>query len=217
MPPLFELSEPQRAEAHALERDHRVADGLEHPPHLALAALVDGDLDAVGRESLHARGCRPPVVELDALAQRPQRVVAHGRAPHLGVVGARDLERGVREPVRERAVVGQQDEPGGVGVEPAHRVQPPGAGDERDDRRPALRVVGGRDHAARLVDGVDGALAGRDAHRLAVDLDRHAAVDIARRVAHELAAHRHTAREHELLGGAPRGDTRVGEVLGEAH
>ena len=67
---LLELAEPQRPEAHALERDHRMADRLEHPPHLPLAALVDGDLDAVGREPLRARGGRAAVVELDAGAQR---------------------------------------------------------------------------------------------------------------------------------------------------
>ena len=51
---LLELAEPQRPEAHALERDDGMADGLEHPPHLPLAALVDGVLDAVGRQALPA-------------------------------------------------------------------------------------------------------------------------------------------------------------------
>src|ERR1044071_1311949 len=51
---LLELPQPQWPEAHALERDHRMPDRLEHSPHLALAPLVDGDLDPVGAEPLHA-------------------------------------------------------------------------------------------------------------------------------------------------------------------
>ena len=76
------------------QRDHRMADGLEHPPHLALAALEDRELDPVGREPLHAGWRGHAVVEPDALAQRPQRALSHRRVSDLRVVGARDLERG---------------------------------------------------------------------------------------------------------------------------
>jgi 23S rRNA (adenine2503-C2)-methyltransferase len=58
-------------------------------------------------------------------------------------------------------------------------------------------------------------LAGAD--RRAVDCDVGVLGDVAGRVAHDLAADRHAAAEHELLGGAARGDARVGEELGEAH
>ena len=37
-----EVAEPQRAEGDALEPHDRMPDGLEHPPHLALAALAGG-------------------------------------------------------------------------------------------------------------------------------------------------------------------------------
>ena len=63
-----------------------MADGLEHPPHLALAALVDGDLDEVGREPAHARGRGDPVVELDPAAQRLERRPAHGRITVVSLV-----------------------------------------------------------------------------------------------------------------------------------
>ena len=51
----------------------------------------------------------------------------------------------------------------------------------------------------------------------AVDRDRVALPHVARRIAHDLAADRDAAGEHELLRGAPRRDARVGEVFGEAH
>ena len=44
---------------------------LEHAPDLALAALVDRQLEPVGAETSHlGRGSRP-ILELDALSERP--------------------------------------------------------------------------------------------------------------------------------------------------
>ena len=78
-----------------------------------------------------------------------------------------------------------------------------------------------RDPARDVGDGaevaVDGRRAALEPGRLAVDRDRIRLPHVARRVADDLAAHRDPSGEHELLGGAPRGDARVGEELGEAH
>ncbi len=65
----------QRADARAHQAAHRMADRLAHAAHLAVAALVDDDLDARwSRRALlhHAHPGRRgrAVVELDALAQR---------------------------------------------------------------------------------------------------------------------------------------------------
>jgi len=46
----------------------RVADGREHPLHLVLPALVDGELDAAGAEAPRLRRARRPVIELDPRA-----------------------------------------------------------------------------------------------------------------------------------------------------
>src|SRR4051812_11415709 len=43
-------AQPQRPERDALELDHPMPDGLAHPADLALAALVDRDLQAVRRQ-----------------------------------------------------------------------------------------------------------------------------------------------------------------------
>src|SRR3954451_18532966 len=68
--------EAHRAERDALERLHAVAHRLAHPPHLALAALVDRDLELARADPPHARRGGAAVVELDALAQPPQRRLA---------------------------------------------------------------------------------------------------------------------------------------------
>src|SRR3954447_8393119 len=47
VPAGLELAEPQRPERDPLERDDRVPDGLEHPPDLPSATLVDGQLEVV--------------------------------------------------------------------------------------------------------------------------------------------------------------------------
>ena len=89
-------------------------------------------------------------------------------------------------------------------------------GHEVDHRRPPVRVRRRGDHARRLVQRVDDARA-RPAHELAVDGDRLLAADVARRVGDHGAVDGHPPVGDERLGGAPRGDAGVGEVLSEAH
>ena len=100
-----------------------MADGLEHPLHLAVASLVDRQLDPVAAEPPRARGCGAAVVELDALARAAQRIVVR-LAVDLDHVDLLDAVPRVREPVRERAVVREQQRSGRVGVEAADRDDP---------------------------------------------------------------------------------------------
>ena len=90
------------------------------------------------------------------------------------------------EPVGELAVVGQQQQPGRVGVEAADRVEPGRRVDQLDHRRPAARLARGRDDAGRLVDRPDLARLGAD--RAAVDPHVVALPDVPRRVGDDLAA-----------------------------
>jgi hypothetical protein len=52
-----------------------VADLVAHSLDLALSALVDRQLDQVGRQPAGPRGRGAAVVEIDAFAQRRQRAV----------------------------------------------------------------------------------------------------------------------------------------------
>src|SRR4051812_7696718 len=51
--------------ADALEPAHGVADRLAHPAHLAVAPLVQRQLEAAGRQTAHASRRGRAVVELD--------------------------------------------------------------------------------------------------------------------------------------------------------
>ena len=111
-----------------------------------------------GQRRLRRR--RQPVVELDALAQPPQGA-ARRRALDLGQVLLLDAEDGMGEPVGELAVVGEQQQPLGVGVEAADREDPGLGRHQVDHGRPALRVVGRRHDAGRLVAAGSGRGPGR--------------------------------------------------------
>src|SRR5581483_9564844 len=70
----------ERADPRANEPPYRMADRLAHPPHLVVATLVDDEFERgrvlAGLLQPDARGRGRPVVELDALAQRPPRGTA---------------------------------------------------------------------------------------------------------------------------------------------
>ena len=114
------------------------------------------DFSAGGGDELDRVGPDRAVLEGDALPQPLRIVCRRDHARDLGQVGLRHLVRRVGQPVREVAVVGQDQQALGVGVQPADVEQPLLAGrrlpSRSVERAPALRVVHGRDHAARLVE-----------------------------------------------------------------
>ena len=64
-----------------------------------------------------------------------------------------DLTRGVHQAMGQRAVGREQQQPGGVYIEPPDTdpAPPAGRGQALEDRRPPLRVAAGRDLAHGLV------------------------------------------------------------------
>ena len=127
-----------------------MADGLAHPPYLAVAALVQDELEAGRAEAANAGGRRHPVLQLDTLGQRAQRLVVR-LLPGLDLVDLLDAVARVGEPMRERAVVRQEQRTGRVDVQPANGHDARSMLDEIDDGGAPLRVAGGRDDAGRLV------------------------------------------------------------------
>ena len=79
----------------------RMADGVEHALHLAVPALVDRQLDDVRSEELRLRRRGAAVLELDAVLERVQDLLAR-LAVDLRDVGLLDAVARVREPVCER-------------------------------------------------------------------------------------------------------------------
>ena len=103
-----------------------------------------------GPSSRASAGRGAAVLELDALGEPAERVAARP-ALDLGDVDLLDLVARVGEPVRELAVVREQERAGRVRVEPADRDDARLVADEADDGRPPVRVARGRDDARRLV------------------------------------------------------------------
>ena len=207
---------------------HRVA----HPPHLPVAPLANRDLHdtltASKRRTFRSAGAlassveqrgfrrkRASPIERDPFAQLPQLVLRDGAPLDARQVRAGNAVARVGQAVGQLAVVGQQDQPGGVGVEPADRIEALPAGHELHDRRPALRVVRGRDDAGRLVERVHRVGLGR--HRPAVEADVAVRVHVARRIRDRRPVHGHPPVGDQPLGGAAGGDPRMGEILGQAH
>ena len=96
---------------------------------------------------------------------QPAQIDVGGRPAQPHPVGLRHLVARMGEPVRELAVVGQQDQPGRVGVEPADRVE--AALRVGPARRPPAPpgLPRGRGHAGRLVQHPDLGRLGRRSGR----------------------------------------------------
>ncbi len=123
----------------------------------------------------------------------------------------------MREPLRECSVVGEQDQAAAVGVEAPYGIEAATLfGDQLHHRGTAVGVARRGEHADGLVHGVDDPWLGSP-EWLPVDLDAVALVHIAGRVAHQLPVDAHAPGDDQRLGGPPRGDASVGEVLGETH
>src|SRR5579884_236059 len=205
--------EAERPVAGAVEPTDRVTDGLEHPLHLVLASLVHGQLDTPAPEPAGARGRRSPVVELDPAFELRER---GGRwiTLDLGDVDLVHLVARVREPVRELAVVREQERTGRVGVEPADGDDARGQVDETDDGRPTAGVARRRDDAGRLVEQHVGERL--QLEWLAVELDAVARADEGVQAA-GLAVDGDATGLDQLVGAAARGGTGAGEPGVEAH
>ena len=116
--------------------------------------------------------------------------------------------------MRERAIVREQQCAGRIGVEPADRHDAGIVLDEVDDGRAASRVAGGRHHAGRLVEQDVRERLLR--HGPPVHLDDVVAGD-ERVELPWLAVHGHASGEDELVGLAPRCDSRPREVRVQPH
>ena len=150
-----EPAEVETAHGAADQPPHRVPDGVEHAPQLALAALVQHHAQpgaaAVAAQQLRLRGRRGAVVQLDALAQAGQRRVVRDALDER-LVGLIDAVAGVRQAVRQLAVGGEQQQALAVAVEPPDVAQAGRRVVEQVEHRLASALVrGGDEDASRLV------------------------------------------------------------------
>src|SRR5436190_938386 len=196
-----------------VEVPHRVADRLAHPFHLPVATLVDRQLDLRRAETACPRGRGEAVLELDAADEPFERSVV-GLAVDVDDIRLLDAVARVREPVRERSIVRQQDCAGRVRVETPDGNDALRQVDQVDDGRPSVRIPKGRDRFGRLVEeDVREPLRGDG---LAVDVDGVAGPDEGVQPA-RLAVDADAPGLDELVGATPRRDAGARDVRIETH
>ena len=122
-----EAAVAERPDSGAPQFPDGVTDRFQHAPDLPVATLANGDdqdplpivRPPVQRD--HVGTLRAAAVERNASTQLFERVVTR-HARDAGFVGALDLVPRMRERCREVAVVGEQQQPFGVVIETANRV-----------------------------------------------------------------------------------------------
>ena len=194
-----------------------MAHGLAHPFHLAVASLVQRELEpcpvSLAPQDAHSGRRRRPVVELDAVA-KPSENLGRRRAHDVDLVDLRNPVARMRETVREIAVVRQEQRAGRVDVESPYRDDPRHLRYEIEDCPPSLGVARRRHDTGRLVQEHVREPLPFDPPPVHLD-DVVRADDRVQLALH--AVDPDTSGEDQLVGSAARGDARAGEVGVEAH
>ena len=215
----LKLAELERAERDADEPRHVEAEMAEHVAHLAVLAFADRKREPeIG--ALHAldRGFDGAV--MDAGERQPCAQLVELRLGHLAVgahaVAAQPAGRRQFEHAGERAVIGEEQQPLGIEIEPADADQARQVCRQMlEDGRPALRVgVGGHQPARLVIEEQPRALARRQ--RRAVDGDMVLRGDVAGRRSDHGTVDRHAAGRDPSFRLAPRRQAGAGDHLGDA-
>ena len=155
--PRREAHEPQPrvdAAVEALARDARPPRTSASPGGCGPRAASARGGDPEPRRRRAPAGAVVPVVELDCRREAVRASSGDGEPSMSDLVHLRHAVARMREPVRELAVVRQQERTASCrrrAVRPGRRADR--VGDELDDGRPSLRIARGRDDAGGLVAG----------------------------------------------------------------
>ncbi len=204
-----QFAEAHRADGDAAELLHLMADAGQQAADFAVTAFVQN----------HFEDCRAFAPTFDshvlgvgkALSQVHTTLeLAEGfaldLAGNLNLVNLLNSMTWMREPVREVAIVGHQDEAFARNVEPADRVHPLRIGRQQIDHAWASGGVAGRRHNAfGFVYGKVNEL--RPAQRFAVDTDfLSLRIDARAELCHYLMIYLDATFEDQLFAFAPTGD-----------
>ncbi len=117
----------------------------------------------------------------------------------------------MRQQIRQRTVVGDEDQAFARKVQPADHEQPLGVGHQIEDARAAGWIAGGGDDACRLVEHVIQAARGAG-DRLAVDANvGELRIDFGSQRRDDRPIDGHSAGRNQLLAFAPAADAGVGQ------
>lgn len=195
------------------------SNGVEHTPDLSIPAFVDGnvhDCDVLIRVVIYefhiGRGGHP-VFQKHALTKVGRRKCGHF-ASYDGAVRLLDLVARVRQLLGERAVVGEEEQAGGIRVQSTDRIDALlHTLNEVHHRVRRVAILRGRHVAEGLIqDQVDVVGEGLDS----LSINTHV-VDLGIRLRPGLrdlpAINRYASGRDQVLAGSTRGDSRAGEQL----
>jgi hypothetical protein len=208
-----------RAEPHAPQAHHGVADRIEHVAHLPRAALVQRDRDqrlilpgSKARVEQPHDGRRGPAPRDGHATPEPIQRIRSRHAPHPRVVLPLHLVLRVQQALHERPVVREQQHAFGVVVEAPDRIDVlPHIGQKIEHGRSPLGILPRCHVAARLVEQ-DVAMTLREVDPLPVDADVVAiGVGFRAQLEDGRAVDRDASVRDERFRGAPGGDAGSGE------
>jgi len=196
-----------------------VAEFGENAADLAIAGFAQRDLDDGGLGAAvddgRVGGGRFALGEPDAVAHAVEGGIVHA-AGDLGAVGLGDAEARMTEALGQLAVVRQQEQAGGVGVEASDGKDAFGHAAKKIDRELAAGRIGGgaedvlglMQHEVDFFFGMDGLAVDGDAIGLGIDQDRE--------VSGDGSVDGDAALNDELLAGATGAKARGGKNLLDA-
>ena len=216
--PFRQFVELERTVGNADQPRDLEAEGAENVPHLAVLALAQrqrqpgiGALLPVERRFHRAV---EDAVDGDPFAQAFERTLLH-LAVHAHPVATQPAGGRQFEHAGKAAVIGEQQQPLGVDVQPADGHQPRQIGrQDVEDGLAPFRIAVGGDHARRLVEQEQPrALDGRDLH--AVEMDDVVRHDVEGGRGKHLAVDPDAAGGNQFLGVAARGKAGPRQPLGD--
>ncbi len=130
-----------------------MADGLTHPPDQAVPSLVNDYPEHAWGDGAHLCRRARPVFEVHTLAEATQSA-GRGHSCDLGQILLFDSERGMRQPLRKFAVIGEQEKAFCGGVETTYREHPGLGRHEVHNLGATLRIGRRGDDSGRLVEQI---------------------------------------------------------------
>ena len=117
----------QLRKTNAPERRDLTTDGSKHTAHLPIAPLMDDRFNhgapLLRAQNAQTRGSRPAVRKEDPTTQLHQSLRSDF-ANDLRMIDLRDLIARMKQPLCQRAIIRDEEQPLRIGIEPTHGIEP---------------------------------------------------------------------------------------------
>jgi len=201
------------ADGNSTQPEHLVFDPREHPSNLAIASFAKHDDQFARLARLLSQsnrfGASPTFGQPYPLAQHID-VLERRAASHHGLVGLLDPEPRMREPIGQRAVVGDQNESFARAIQATDGKNSLLGRNQIDHTRPTARVVIRTDDSSRLIQCVVDSFGLRQSHSIDPNFATQR-VDLRAELGHGLLVDLDTPRLNQLFALPSASDSRRGE------